>query len=382
MPAGEVMQRARAQFPLLAECCYLNSNSTGAVPAGVEAVLAEYARTLFHWRDAVWEGWWRDVHAYADELAAFIGAPPGSVVTDCSLSSLLGRLGTSLDWRGERRRVLTTDLEFPTTPFIWKAFARWGAELVVVPVAGAARPEELLTAAIDERTRLVCVSHAAFATGTLLDVRALARRAHAHGALLAVDAYQSVGCVPVDVAELDVDFLLAGAHKWLCGSIESGFLYVRPQLAAELEPVATGWMASEDPLSFGPALGFARGARRFASGTPQVLPALISRVGLAILAGIGVPAIRAHSLRLTRRVLARADEAGLEVVTPREPARRGGVVALRFPGDAAVATELVRRNFVCSYRGALRVAPHFYNTDEEVDRFMDELGTLARAAAR
>jgi selenocysteine lyase/cysteine desulfurase len=378
---GEVATRWRAQFPLLETCCYLNSNSTGAVPRAVKAVLDEYARTLFHWRDEVWEGWWRELHAYADELAGFIGGAPGSVVTDASLSSLLGRLGTCFDWR-VRPRIVITDLEFPTVPFLWKAFARWGAELITVPVAGSADPEARLVSAIDERTQLVCVSHAAYATGALLDVKQVARAAHERGALIAVDAYQSVGCVPVDVRDLGVDFLLGGAHKWMCGSIESGFLYVRPELVHDLEPVATGWMASDDPLSFRPAHRYAAGARRFASGTPQVLPALVSRVGLGILAQVGIHAIRERSLLLTQRLIARADGAGLELVTPREPWRRAGVVALRFPGAEAVAAELVRRGFVCSHRGALRVAPHFYNSDEEVEQFMDVLVELARTVDR
>src|SRR5687767_3018508 len=222
----------RAEFPLLAECTYLNSNSTGAFPRGVEKVLARYWETLRSWRDEVWERWWHDLHAYADALAAFIRAPPGSVVTDASLSSLLGRLGTCFDYGGARRRIVITDAEFPTISFVWRAFSRHGAELVIVPSRGDLVDEDDVCAAVDERTLLVCVSHATFATGQLLDVGRIARHAHRMGALMAVDAYQSVGAVPVGVGRLDPDFLLGGAHKWLCGSTESGFMYVRPGLTS------------------------------------------------------------------------------------------------------------------------------------------------------
>jgi kynureninase len=368
----------RAEFPLLEKVTYLNSNSTGAFPRGMDAVLQRYGQTLRSWRDEAWEGWWADWLGYMDAVARFIGAPDGSVVTDTNLTTLLGRLATCFDFQGERRRVVTTDLEFPTVPFLWKGFGRYGAEAVVVPSEGGRMDEARLCAAIDERTLLVSVSHASFATGAMVDLAPVVKRAHAVGARVVVDAYQSVGAVPIDVSALGVDFLLGGAHKWMCGSTESAFLYARPDLLPTLRPAATGWIAGENPLTFEPARDWAPTARRLASGTPAVLPSQLSRVGLDILASVGMPTIRAHSLRCTARVMARADEAGLTVVTPRQEERRAGVVALRFPGDATVAKRLVAGGFICSYRGALRVAPHFYNTLEEVDRFMDTLVAEAR----
>jgi kynureninase len=376
-----MLSAVRAEFPLLEKCTYLNSNSTGAFPRGMEAVLQRYWQTLHAWRDEAWEGWWADWIGYADSVARFLGAPAGSVVTDTNLTTLLGRLATCFDFQGERRRVVTTDLEFPTVPFLWRGFGRYGAQAVVVPSEAGRMDEERLCAAITEQTLLVSVSHASFATGALLDLAPVVRRAREVGALVAVDAYQSVGAVPIDVEALGVDFLLGGAHKWMCGSTESAFLYVRPGLLPTLKPAATGWIAGESPLTFEPARAWAPTARRMAGGTPAVLPSQLSQVGLELLASVGMPAIRAHSLRCTARVMARADDARLTVVTPRAAERRGGVVALRFPGDAAVARRLVSRGFICSYRGALRVAPHFYNTLDEVERFMDALVEEARREA-
>jgi kynureninase len=362
---------ARSEFPLLASCVYLNSNSTGAFPSGMRMVLDDYWRSLSTWSDAgVWERWWAELHDYADAMGAFLGAPPGSVVTDASVSSLLGRLLTCFDWRGERRRIVCAAGDFPTVPFLARQFARYGAELVQAPMdPSGAFDEEALERAIDERARIVCVSHASYVTGALLDVPRIARKCRDAGVLLAVDAYQSVGAVPVDVEELGADFVLGGAHKWLCGSTEIAFLYVRPRLLDRLEPAATGWVASMDPLSFGSVTEYAPTARRFASGTPQVLPALLSRIGLDLLSSVGIDTIRALSLRRTERIAEAAESAGIEVLTPRAPARRGGVVSLRFSGDDEAVAALAKRGFVCSHRGALRVAPHFYNTDEECERF-------------
>ncbi|HEX6902536.1 MAG TPA: aminotransferase class V-fold PLP-dependent enzyme [Thermoanaerobaculia bacterium] len=372
---------ARAEFPVLETCVYLNSNASGAVPRGAKAVLDEYWRTLERWRDEAWGGWWDDLHAYADELAALIHAPAGSVVCDVNVSTLLSRVLSCFDYR-ERPRIVTSDREFPALPHAIRAFGLYGAEPVIVPSRdGVEIDAERLIAEIDERTQLVCVSHATFETGALLDVEPIVRRAREVGALVVLDAYQSVGVVPIDVMASGVDFVLGGAHKWLCGSYESAFLYVRPDLLPRLHPAASGWIASADPLSFAPPAGWADSARRFAGGTPAVLPALFSRPGLAILRGIGVDAIRRWSLEQTDHIIQRADTAGLPVATPRAHERRGGIVVLRFPGADRVARELIASGFVCSYRGGLRIAPHFYNTGQEIDQFMDELVSRVREAA-
>jgi kynureninase len=376
------MSLARREFPLLETCVYLNSNSTGAVPRGAKAALDEYWRTVEQWRDEAWNQWWDDLHAYANELAALINAPAGSVVCDANVSTLFSRVMSCFDFDRNRPRVVTSDREFPAIPHILRAFERYGAEPVIVPSRdGVEIDAERLVREIDERTQLVCVSHATFETGALLDVAPIVRRAREVGALVVLDAYQSVGVVPLDVTSSGVDFVLGGAHKWLCGSCESAFLYVRPVLLPQIRPAATGWIASADPMSFGPPTGWAADARRFAGGTPAVLPALFSRPGLAIIREIGVEAIRHRSLAQTDHIIARADEAGLAVATPRPHERRGGIVALRFPGDDAVARDLIASGFVCSYRGGLRIAPHFYNTDQEVDQFMDELMRRVRRAA-
>jgi selenocysteine lyase/cysteine desulfurase len=362
----------RAEFPLLETCVYLNNNSTGVTPRGAQGVLAEYGRTLSHWRDDVWQDWHVGLDRYADSLAALIGAPPRSVVTDANLSTLLARIASCFDYRAPRDRVVTTDLEFPTVPFVWNAFRRYGARLDVVGSGGPLFDEDALHAAVDERTLLVCVPHASFATGATIDLPRLVARAHDVGALVVVDAFQTVGVVPLDVTALGVDVVLGGAHKWLCG-IATGFLYVRPDLVPELEPAATGWQAGDRALTFQPSTGWAPGAQRFAGGTPFPLTSLVSQVGLDLLAGVGVEAIRRHSLACTGRIIERAEAAGITVVSPTEPGRRGGVVCLDVPDGETVKRRLAERDVICSWRGYLRVGPHVYNTLDEVDAFMDAL---------
>ncbi|MFG3714383.1 aminotransferase class V-fold PLP-dependent enzyme [Micromonospora sp. NPDC047730] len=362
----------RAEFPLLETCVYLNNNSTGAVPRGAERVLHDYWETLRTWRDDVWQGWHVGLDRYADSVAALIGAPPGSVVTDANLSTLLARVASCFDYRPPRYRVVTTDLEYPTVPFVFRAFGRYGARLDAVGTGGPHLDQEALEARLDERTLLVCVSHASFTSGATVDLPRLVARAHDVGALVVVDAFQTVGVVPMDVTALGVDVVLGGAHKWLCG-VGTAFLYVRPDLVPELTPAATGWQAGDRALTFQPSTGWAPDARRFAGGTPYPVTSLVSQVGLDLLAGIGTEAIRRQSLALTQRVLDRAGEAGIAVVSPTAPHRRGGVVCLDVPDGEAVKRRLAARDLICSWRGYLRIGPHVYNTLDEVDAFMDAL---------
>jgi selenocysteine lyase/cysteine desulfurase len=361
----------RAQFPVLESCVYLNSNSTGAVPRGVQDVLSGYWETLRTWRDDVWGGWHEGLDRYADGVAAFIGAPSRSVVTDANLSTLLVRVASCFDYRAPRNRVVTTDLEFPTVPFIWNALRRHGAQPVVVGTGGPRIDQDALEEQIDERTLLVCVTHASFTSGATVDLARLVKHAHSVGARVVVDAFQSVGIMPLDVTALGVDFLLGGAHKWMCGA-GTAFLYVRPDLLPDLAPTATGWQAGDRALTFQPSTGFADGAQRFAGGTPYPLTSLISQVGLDLLAGVGIETIRAHSLRCTQRVIDRAMAAGIPVVSPVGP-ERGGVVCLDLPDGEAVKYRLAARNMICSWRGYLRIGPHVFNTLDEIDEFMDVL---------
>ena len=366
-------QAARAEFPLLSSCVYLNSNSTGAFPRGAREAATSYYDVVARWRDEAWEGFLTSMRAHGDDLAALIGAVPGSITLDTSVSSLLGRFLSCFDYR-ERPRVVMSDLEFPCVELIAGAFRRYGCAPVVVPSEdGISIPSQAIADAIDERTQAVIVSHATFATSALTDLAPIVRRARAMGALVVVDAYQSLGVVPFDVSTMDVDVVLGGSHKWLCGAIDSAFCYVRPALVRRLEPAATGWMAGRDPLSFARADGLADDGRRMNGGTPAPLPSLTSREGLRIVSAVGVGTARELSIARTTRIIERADRAGITVATPRAAAARGGVVNLKVQDGPALVASLAAEGFVCSHRSGVRIAPHFYNTDEEIERFMDAL---------
>lgn len=197
--------------------------------------------------------------------------------------------------------------------------------------------------------------------------------------MVIADLYQSAGIVPVDVTALGVDFATGGSVKWLCGGPGAGYLYVRPDLMEGLRPAATGWAAHARPFEFeGGPIEFAEDMHRFLNGTPNVPAMYSARTGYEIVREIGVEAIRAKSLRQTQRLIDLADEAGFAVRTQRDAQRRGGVVILDIPRGREVTAELIRREVLVDYRpgAGVRIAPHFYSLDEELERTITEIQAI------
>jgi kynureninase len=367
----------RDRFPILRDTTYLINHSLGAMPAVVEERLAEFART---WRERgirAWgEGWWELPLTVGDQIGRIIGAPPGSTVMHQNVAvaeAIVVSCFRPVDPR--RNRVVYEEGNFPSVRYLYQAQPE--LEVVVVP------DDRAIVEAIDERTLLVPITHVLFKTAEIQDVEAIVRRAHEVGAHVVLDAYQSVGIVPLDVSALDVDFAVGGSVKWLCGGPGNGWLYVRPDLAARLEPTLVGWQAHARPFEFEPELEYAEGSARFLTGTPNVPALYAATAGYDLIEEIGVDRIRENSLRQTTLLIEFLDRAGFEVASPREAARRGGTVTVRTPEFAAVHKELAARQILCDFRpdAGLRLGPHYYNTDEELRHVVDQIAEIVESGA-
>ena len=371
----------RAEFPILADTTYMISHSLGAMPRRTRDRLNEFADTWATRGIRAWEeGWWDLPVTVGNLIASIIGAGPGEVVMHQNVSVCLSVVLSCFNWQERRNKVVTDALNFPSTLYLLQGVERQSARLVTVDSNdGITVPLEQLLAAIDEETRLVSISHVIFKSSFVQDLRAIVEKAHEVGAVVVADLYQSTGTVPVDVRALNVDFATGGSVKWLCGGPGAAYLYVRPDLWPSLEPAMTGWQAHREPFAFDAGeMDYAPDAYRFLSGTPNV-PALYSaRSGYEIVNEIGVPAIRAKSQRQTELMIALADELGLPLNCPRDPAQRGGTVTIAVPNGKPIVQELARRNILVDYRpgAGIRVAPHFYTADEEVDFTIREISSL------
>jgi kynureninase len=278
---------------------------------------------------------------------------------------------------GARRRVVYEEGNFPSVRYLYQAQERRGADILV------AADDEGVVEAIDERTLLVPVTHVLFKTGEIQDIEAIVARAHDVGALVVLDAYQSVGTVPLDVTKLGVDFAVGGSVKWLCGGPGAAWLYVRPELVETLEPALTGWQAHARPFAFEPEQDYAEGAARFLTGTPNVPALYAATAGYEVVEGVGVERIRARSVEQTSLLIELLESAGFDVGSPRDPARRGGTVVVKPPDFERVGRELMDRGVICDWRPdvGLRLGPHFYNTDDELRYAVEQIAELSRATA-
>jgi kynureninase len=382
--------RYRDEFPTLARCTYLVSNSLGAMPRAARAGLEAYAdawteRGVRAWADA----WWELPVRVGDAVAPLLGAPAGSVAMTPTVTLAHAAVVSALPYDGGRDTIVMTGLDFPSVRYAVEALAaRLGARVVVVESEdGVTVDADAVCAAVDERTRLVAVSHVLFRSAFVVDAERIVRHAHAQGALVMLDAYHSVGVLPVDVAAIGADFLAGGVLKWLCGGPGGAFLYVAPDLEARagapVRPALTGWQAHATPFAFDTAMQYAAGAWAWLGGTP-VVPALYANAaGPRLLAEAGMDAVRAKSVRQTGRLIELADARGYAVRAPRDPARRGGTVALDVPHAYEVAQELLARDVVIDYRpgAGIRVAPHFYTSDDELEAAVGAIDEILATGA-
>ena len=367
----------RERFPILGETTYLINHSLAAMPAAAADRLADYARAWGTRGIRSWgEGWWTMPLEVGDQVGRIIGAEPGTTVMHQNVAiaeAIVLSCFRPVDPR--RNRIVYEAGNFPSVRYLYQA----QQELEVV----VCDDDAAIIEAIDERTLLVPISHVLFRSGEIQDVEAITRRAHEVGARVVLDCYQSAGIVPFSVADLGVDFAVGGSVKWLCGGPGNGWLYVRPDLVEELSPTFTGWQAHESPFAFEPELRYAHGVARFLTGTPNVPALYAATAGYDLVEEVGVERIRENSLVQTDLLIRLADEAGFEVRSPRDPARRGGTVTVHVPDFEAVHKELAERQVLCDFRpgSGIRLGPHYYNTNEELEQVVEMIGEILETGA-
>ncbi len=381
-PTTQVHPRKwRREFPILADSTYLISHSMGAMPRGAYDSLQQYSREWATKGIQAWDEWVPRLRETADLIGSLFGAPPGSVAMHQNVSTLLAIVISAIVHPGGRTKVVTTDLNFPSLHYNWLMQERLGLRLHVVKSPdGVEIPTDAMVSAVDGETLAVLVDHGIFRSGYLQDVGAIARACREKGAHCIVDAYQTVGCVPIDVKEWGVDFLIGGSHKWLCGGPGAAYLYARPDLIPRLEPRICGWFSHKRPFAFEMTMDFADDAMRFATGTPNIPGIMAARAGIEIVAQVGVARIRERSVRLTSRLIELALEDGLTVRSPRDDRHRSGVVCIDFPGADAAEKELLRKKIQVDYRPncGLRVSPHFYTEEDELFSVIPEIRKMRK----
>jgi kynureninase len=378
------LERWREEFPILSRTVYMISNSLGAMPRKTAQNLAEYANAWATRGVRAWEDrWWEMPLEVGNKIARVIGAPAGSIsmhenVTTAHLVALSAVRPTAA-----RRRLVCSEMDFPSMIYLYRAQQAAGFELHVVPAEPdlTVRTDRFIDA-IDRSTAVVAFSHVLFRTSYIMDAAAIIARAHEAGALAILDTYQSAGIIPVDVTKLQIDFATGGCLKWLCGGPGNAFLYTRPDLLKSAQPSFTGWVSHRAPFSFDTgAADSARGdAMRMMNGTPSIPAYYAALAGLDIIQEVGVDRIREQSRHMTGRLLALVDRYGFTSAASRDPNRLAGTVAVGVSEAHLVSRTLKSREFIVDYRPpvGVRISPHFYNTIDEIERIMAEIAAIVR----
>ena len=358
----------RSEFPIFEHSRYLNTCSLGTLARRSRARIDAYLDTWEARGAAAWyDDWWAALAELRRRYGQWIGAPGETVALHPNISSAIGVVAGALDY-STRPKVVVTDLDFPTVAYQWLAREAGGVEVEVVTSEDSVTiPLEKLMDAIDDRTALVATSHVFFSTGAILDVGAVARHAHARGALVLIDGYQAVGQIPVDVAASGVDFYVGGGLKWLLGGPGIAFLYVSPEHHASLVPSVTGWFAHRDQFAFDPlTLEFHDDARRFETGTPAMASVFCQLGGLDVLDEVGPDRVRAITRDLTRDLVAEARVTGLEPRLTTDPDDHSAIVVIPRTDPAADVARLGREGIVIDARpGHVRISPYFYNVRDD-----------------
>jgi selenocysteine lyase/cysteine desulfurase len=359
------------------EGIYLLNHSVGALPRAAEERAARFFELWRTRGGGAWEGWLEEVEGFRRALAALLGGAVRDYCPQTNISTAVARLLPALPARPGRKRVLLSELDFPSVGFAVTQAQRLGYEVVFLEAdAHRTFPLEAWERALTEDTQLVLMTHSLYGNSYLNPVEQVLPLARERGIFTLVDVAQSAGVVPIHVEAWGADLVVGSCVKWLCGGPGAGYLWVNPEVAERLSPVDVGWFSHENPFEFDiRRFRYAPGALRFWGGTPSVLPYMVATAGLEALRALGVEKVRAHNQALTERLLAGALERGLRVSTPLEPSRRGGTAVIQFPQPEQAVRHLQGHGIAVDQRPGfgVRFSPHAYNTEVEVDTVLSLL---------
>ena len=370
----------RRRIPLLASCIPMNNCSqapqTDATRAAAERYLESWNRSGMDW-----DAWMSEVALAKAEFARLIGATAADIAVFSSVSEAASAVASALEFDGGRTGIVVSEAEFPTVAHVWLAQQRHGACVSWVPVRDGTIDPTSYDALVDQRTALVSGCHGYYVNGFIQDAARIAARAREAGALSFLDAYQTLGTIPVDVRALGVDFLASGNLKFLMGIPGIAFLYVRPEIVESLHPSVTGWFGRANPFAFdAKSLDWSPTASRFDSGTPPVINAYVVRAGMEMINEIGPAKIRAWHEVLGRRLIEGGRSRGLTLHGSSDMSRKTATTAFIVRNSHAVESAMRARGVLPSARGeVIRLAPHFYSTLDDVDRALDLLAELEHA---
>lgn len=357
----------RRQFPPLEKMVHLASCSQGALSTQLNSSLNDLTSSLTE-SGAPWGLWMGEVEKLRERVARFINADPEEIAIVSSASEGAYQVASSFRW-DKRPGVLTSALEFPSVGHVWRAQSAQGSKVHMIGDRSEALNASGWESAINDSLSLVSAPLASYHDGARPPLREITDLAHKAGARMFIDAYQGAGVVPIDVKELDCDYLVTGSLKYMLGLAGVAFLYVRDGVPSERAPELTGWFGRADPFAFDPELvDYPSGARRFEVGTPAVPAVYAANAGISILERVDQAAGYAHVTRLTDQLAAGLSGLGIRMSRPAEKERQGPQVAIYDEDPTRLSQWLFERGIMTAPRGKLlRLSLHYYTTPGDIE---------------
>jgi selenocysteine lyase/cysteine desulfurase len=370
------IHRVREEFPVTRKWVYMNHAGVSPISRRVYRAMGGILRDVGNNGMAGMKAWQRATDRTRKLAARLIGSRPSEIAFVKNTSEGISTVANGLAWRpGDN--VVTADREFPANVYPWLNLNTKGVETRRVSEVDGRIPLEDLLGAADERTRLVSISSVEFASGFRHDLKAIGDFCKPRGILFLVDAIQSLGAFRLDVADAGIDFISADAHKWLLGPEGTGIFYCSRRGLKNLQVVNLGWANVVNPTDFlSYDLTLLPDARRFENGTLNTVGVYALKACFELIQQAGIERIENRVLSLTDRLSAGLEEKGYELVSSRREGEKSGIVAFRHPAHSPES--LYRRLFDASIVGAVRggccrLSPHFYNTEDEIDRILNVL---------
>jgi selenocysteine lyase/cysteine desulfurase len=386
------LTRMREQIPITRKRIYLDNAGAGPPTLPVINAMSEF---LEEWNEhgSYWHKWLQEIIDARKLFAKLIGASFDEVALVSNVTSGIISIATSLEYKRSGNAVLS-DQNFPTNIYIWHARRNAGflKDVRVLRNRDGRIPIQEYEKAIDDRTVIVPLDYVSYQTGYRESLQEIAEIAHSRGAIVLVDAFQALGVLPMDVEELQIDVLVSGMYKWLLGPHSPAFMYVRKELVPKLHPTVTGWWGVKDTVItrmierrdlFGKQYNVddavvSDTATRFEWGTPSVVAVAGAKAALSFAIKNNLPSQFRRVQSLTQRLADGLSRIGKGIVTPLEPEHRSGIMCFKDPHPSRTVAKLDRAGISVSGRyGAVRVSPHYYNTNEEIEKFLEVMEELS-----
>ncbi len=384
MPSTESIQAARAalrrQMPVAEKWAYFDHAAVAPIPTAAREAMARWCDTSLHEGDTQWPTWSQRIEEIRSRAGGLVNADAAEIALVPNTTAGVNIVAEGLPWRSGDSVVIAAN-EFPTNQYPWLNLQGRGVEVRRVAPDGIALNANVIADACDDRTRLVSLSWVGYGTGWRIDPGEMARVAHDKGTLFFLDAIQGLGVFPLDVRASDIDFFAADGHKWMLGPEGAGLFYIKRELLDELHAIGVGWNSVANYHDFSSIdLRFRSTAARFEGGSQNMVGMHGLGASLDLLADCGLAHDRSTLadgvLEISAKAIQRLDDVGADIISPRDDVRRSGIVSFELPGRDAneLRQQCLKAGVALACRdGRLRISPHAYNNEEDIERLIAAL---------